>query len=143
MRRGGAANREARLRRAFGGARRVDFENPRHLRALHAIADVNLKLRARRDGFIAGGLQGADMQEGVARSVAQFDKAEAFIALEPFDDCIELECPEGAAGAISGPPEPHRRKKVWTGWDGANRKGTARHRQNHVSSVRENLYLCS
>ena len=46
-----------------------------------AAGDDDLKLRARGQRLIAGGLNRADMQEGVARAIGQFDKAEALVVL--------------------------------------------------------------
>ena len=64
--------------------RGVDLEHAGNLSALHALGDQNLHLRAGGHRFITGGLQGADVQEGVARAIGEFDEAEALVALEPF-----------------------------------------------------------
>ena len=83
------------LRRTLGSSGGVDLEHARDLHALHAVPDRDLELGARRDGLVAGGLQGPDVQKGIACPVAQLDEAKAFVALEPLDDRID-----GRRGAV-------------------------------------------
>src|SRR6202167_6764264 len=68
----------------------VDFEHPRHLRALGAGADLDAQLGAGRDSVMSSGMQGVGMQERVARAARQLDEPVAFVRLEPFDHRIDL-----------------------------------------------------
>ena len=70
-------------------ARRIDFDDPRHLRALGAGADRHLELRARRHRFVAGSVQRVGVQEGVALSARQLDEPIALVGLEPFHDGVD------------------------------------------------------
>src|ERR1700691_1082518 len=107
---------ETRRRCAFGGAGRIHFQDARHLRTLGAGADIDFQLGAGRHGLMTGGLECTNMEEGVARSIAEFDKAEALVALEPFDDGIDCIAGRGRGhlgtsktAAKSGPGMPPRR----------------------------------
>src|SRR5947209_18211079 len=79
---------ERALRRALGSARSIDLEHAVDLLAFEAVGHLDLQFGAGRDRLVAGRLQGADMQEGVAGAVCELNKAEALIGLEPFDDCV-------------------------------------------------------
>src|SRR6202789_483152 len=75
--------------RALDNTGSVDFEHPRHLRALGAGADLDAQFGARRDSVMSSGMQGVGVQERVARAARQLDEPVAFVRLEPFDHRID------------------------------------------------------
>ena len=154
----GPARTRARRRRAavaeralrpFDDAGGVDFDHPRHLRALGAGADDDLQLGARGHRFVARGMQRVGVQEGVALAVGQFDEAIALVGLEPFDDRVDRR-PVAAGGEqppppiaarrrsrASGPPPKRARRAV------AARRASARRRRNRACEAPESPYPCS
>ncbi len=78
-----------RRRGAFGGSCKIDFKHTSDLLTLDRVGHLNLQLGSGRQSFIARGLNSADVEKGVARSVAELDEAEAFVGLEPFDDRVD------------------------------------------------------
>ena len=87
--RGARAVEGSRCARLFRSSRCINFEHARDLCALHALTDKHLQLGAGGDGFIAGGLKCADMEKRIACAIAEFDKAEALVALEPFHGGVD------------------------------------------------------
>ena len=77
------------LRRGGSSAGRIDLEHRGDLAALLALADLDLELGLRRHHVVPGVLQHADVQERVARAVAQLDEAEALLGIEPLDGGVQ------------------------------------------------------
>src|SRR4029077_16832907 len=63
----------------------IHTENLRHLRPLRSGPGTHLKRRAGRYPTVASAFDYAHMQESVARTVGQFDEAEALVRAVPLD----------------------------------------------------------
>src|SRR4029077_10296841 len=63
----------------------IHTENLRHLRPLRSGPGTHLKRRAGRYPTVASAFDYAHMQESVARTVGQFDEAEALIRVVPLN----------------------------------------------------------
>ena len=80
------------LRRGAG----VDAQNFGYLRPLGAETGADFERRARRNAAVAAALDDAHMEEGIAGSVGQLNKAEALVRVVPFDDGLDRG-PEGGS----------------------------------------------
>jgi len=63
----------------------IHTEDLRHLRPLRSGPGAHLKRRAGRHAAVAAAFDDAHVQEGIARTVGQFDEAEALIRVVPLD----------------------------------------------------------
>ncbi len=72
------------------GRGRVDAGDARHLRALLTLGRGHRQPGTRHEIVVAGSLDGADVEEGIARAVTELDEAEALLLVEPLDRGITL-----------------------------------------------------
>ena len=58
------------------------------LRAFLTLADLHAQLTARQHGLVAGTFQYSNVEEGIARAIAQLNEPKPLFRIEPFDGGI-------------------------------------------------------
>ena len=73
----------------FTALSRINLKYRRYLAAFLTLADLDAQLAFRQHGLVPGALKYSNVEKCVARAVAQLNKAEALLRIEPFDGCVD------------------------------------------------------